>query len=166
LAQPRQLSQGRRGRAGKEESMITPFLEYVVTRLLAQEKRARKEGRRGPQRALRALDYAWANLEPGEHEALALTDKGGKVPYRTLLLARGAAKREGVPLDDLAEYCRSFDEWIDRTDAEHRAECSCPDKCDDAPCRLARGLKPFTPEEVRERDRKGIPHVCGHEGRH
>jgi hypothetical protein len=39
--------------------------------------------------------------------------------------------------------------WTRTRDVDHVAACSDPKHCDDAPCRMASGLAPLTPQEVR-----------------
>ncbi len=49
--------------------------------------------------------------------------------------------------DALLAYWNGFVEFCERTDAEHRAECTDPE-CDAVVCRAARGLPPLTDAEL------------------
>jgi hypothetical protein len=57
----------------------------------------------------------------------------------------------------LSERCE-YAAWMDEGIAKHVAECQDPAHCDDWPCRMARGERPLTPEEVRA----GLYRVDGH----
>ena len=50
-----------------------------------------------------------------------------------------------VSLDLLARVCHRFREWFDRSDAEHRAECTDPD-CEARVCRTGRGFSAMNGE--------------------
>lgn len=59
------------------------------------------------------------------------------------------ARKHGVTPQEVRDYWREADEWVDRLDAEHMAECDDPE-CDAYCCRAERGLPPLTRDEIAE----------------
>jgi hypothetical protein len=111
--------------------------------------------RRGEEKA---AARAWSAMTPAQRQALydllaVSVEHGTNLGAVVRHLARGRLSAWRQQQEEAALRA-----YLAERDAQHVAECRCPDRCDDAPCRRARGLRPLTIQEIRA----GLDQYDGH----
>ncbi len=93
----------------------------------------------------RDIAQAWAGLYEDVRRLGIDPDEAYEVLWR--LYDRGYFRHAGWHMRRVLGYWQAFLEWVEETNASHRAACRA-DECDWWCCRAARGLPPLTREEI------------------
>ena len=123
-------------------------IEYGAGHVKATASHSSPVGSRAADRTARDVQEAWANLADADRKELAaLLDRGAeRETMRQVGNVSAVAARAGVSVEELARECAEFEEFVERTDLIHIAECIERD-CDAAVCRAARG-RPLSEQQV------------------